>query len=183
MPQDPTDPLSLLGARRKYAAFFEFGGKWQKEISVGEELVRALNAELGYGLERLELHEPDPPDLTCYMGGDLIALEVTELVCAKAVKANQRGRDVYRDWRPGEAAEALREVLFRKDTIRLQGGPFKELWVCVFTDELMLTPDRMAEELTAVTFGPFGQIAKAFLLFSYQPGKATYPIAPLKLGA
>lgn len=183
MPQDPADPLSPLEGRRRYASFFELGGKWQKELSVGEELVRSLNGELGYCLEQLALHEPDPPDLSCHMSGNRIALEVTELVCLRAVKANQRGRDVYREWRPREAVQSLAQLLGRKDTIRLQGGPFTELWVCVFTDELMLTPERMAHELSGVSFGPFEQIAKAFLLFSYQPGKATYPLLPLRLGA
>ncbi|WP_454260993.1 hypothetical protein [Pseudoxanthomonas mexicana] len=183
MPQDQTDPLSLREGRRKYAAFFELGGKWQKELSVGEELVRSLNAELAYGLQQLELHEPDPPDLSCRMGDHLVALEVTELVCLKAVKVNQRGKEVYREWRPGEAVEALRELLYRKDKVRLQGGPFAELWVCIFTDEFVLTPERMAQELVGVTFGPFEQVVKAFLLFSYEPGKATYPVVPLQLGA
>jgi hypothetical protein len=47
MPQDPADLLSLLEDRRKYASFFEIGEKWQKELSVGEELVRALNDQNG----------------------------------------------------------------------------------------------------------------------------------------
>jgi len=183
MPQESTDPLSFLERRRKYAAFFELGGKWQKELTVGEELVRALNAEFGYSLNGLELHEPDPPDLACSLDGNRIALEVTELVCIKAVKANEMGKRVYRDWRPGETAEALTTLLRRKDSIKLQGGPFSDLWVCVFTDELMLTAERIAQELAATTFGPFNQIRKAFVLFSYQPGKATYPVVPLQLGA
>jgi hypothetical protein len=183
MPQDPTDPLSLLEGRRKYAAFFELGGKWQKELTVGEELVRALNTEFGYRLEHLELHEPDPPDLACTEDGQRIALEVTELVCARAVKANEMGNRVYREWRPGEVSAALAALLRRKDSIRLQGGPFAALWLCIFTDEFTLTAEGVAEELAAVRFGPFHQITKAFLLFSYQPGNPTYPVVPLQLGA
>jgi hypothetical protein len=183
MPQEPTDLESLLKSRRKYAAFFELGGKWQKELTVGEELVRSLNAEFGYSLEGLELCEPDPPDLCCRTGEDLIALEVTELVCSAAVEANQLGQEVYRDWQPGEATEALSRLLSRKDSVELHGGPFRELWVCIFTDELMLTPERMTKELEGVVFGPFNQIAKAFLLFSYQPGLATYPLVQIRLGA
>lgn len=173
----------MPGGRRKYAAFFELGGKWQKELTVGEELVRTLNAEFGHSLERLALHEPDPPDLACYLDKERIALEVTELVCAKAVEANELDRKVYREWRPGETAEALGDLLHRKDSIKLQGGPFSALWVCVFTDEFTLTAKRVAQELTNVRFGPFQQISKAFMRFSYQPGRSAYPVVRLQLGA
>ena len=127
MPQDPTDPLALPKDRRKYAAFFELGGKWQKELTVGEELVRSLNEEFGFALEHLELHEPDPPDLTCSAEGERVALEVTELVCVRAVRANQIGKHVYREWQPGEVSLELAALLQRKDSITLQGGPFKDL--------------------------------------------------------
>ena len=183
MPQESDDLLSLLEGQRKYASFFELDGKWRKELSVGKELVRALNSEFGYSLHGLALHEPDPPDLVCSIGSERIALEVTELVCSKAVKANEMGREVYREWRPGETAQALRSLLQRKDAIKLQGGPFSSLWVCVFTDEFTLTAERVAEELATVTFAPLQQISKAFLLFSYQPGKSTYPVVPLRLVA
>ena len=171
----------MLESRRKYGAFFELGDKKQKELTVGEELFQALNSELGYSLDRLALHEPDPPDLACYLGKERVALEVTELVCATAVKANETGKQVYREWRPGEATEALRALLHRKDSIKLQGGSFSALWVCVFTDEFMLTAEHLAKELATVTFGPFQQISKAFVLFSYQPSQPTYPVVQLQL--
>jgi len=172
-----------LEDRRKYAAFFEIGDKRQKELTVGEELVRALNSEFGYSLEHLALHDPDPPDLTCQIGKERIALEVTELVCSKAVEANEMDRQVYREWRPGETAEALGALLHRKDSIKLQSDTFSSLWVCVFTDEFTLTAEHVAQELAAIKFGPFQQISKAFMLFSYQPGRSTYPVIPLQLRA
>lgn len=181
MTQDLNDTLLLIGSRRKYAAFFELGGKWQKELTVGEELIRTLNAEFGFVLNSLELYEPDPPDLTCVLGSELIAIEVTELVCSQAVKANEMGKQVYRNWHPGETAEALKALLSRKDSIKLQCGQVSALWVCIFTDEFTLTPERVAKELSAVRFGPFEQISKAFLLFSYEPGKPTYPVVPLRI--
>lgn len=183
MPQEPTDPLSLLRRHRKYAAFFELGDKRQKELTVGEELIRALNEGFGYSLKDLELQDADPPDLACSLGAKRIALEVTELVCKNAVRANEAGKQVYRDWRPGETAEAIAALLRRKDSIKLQGGPFSALWVCVFTDEFTLTAEGVAQELSTVRFGPFHQISNAFVLFSYQPGKPTYPVVPLHLGA
>lgn len=183
MPRDPTDWFSLLQSRRKYASFFEFGEKWQKELSVGEELVRALNMQLGYSLSELALQEPDPPDLTCLNGTDRVAIEVTELVCQRAVRANQKGNAVYREWRPGQVAVEIQALLRRKDAAELKGGPYDSFWLCIFTDEFTLSSSRIAEELQAVTFSPLRQIAKAFLLFSYEPGKPNYPVLPLKLGA
>ena len=68
----------------------------------------------------------------------------------------------------GDVAEALHALLHRKDSIKLQGDSFSALWVCVFADEFTLTAERLARELATVTFGPFQQISKAFVLFSYQ---------------
>ena len=183
MPQDPTDPLSILEGHRKYASFFEFGEKWQKELSVGEELIRALNAEFGFALTDLSVQDPDPPDLTCRNGAERIAIEVTELVCAKAVRANERGREDYREWRPGEVAAALQALVQRKDSAKLCGGPYDSHWLCIFTDEFTLTAGVVAKQLEAVRFGPVRQINQAFVLFSYEPGRPTYPVVPLQLGA
>jgi hypothetical protein len=138
---------------------------------------------MGYSLCDLLLQEPDPPDLTCSIGAGRIAIEVTELVCEQAVRANELGNAVYREWRPGEIAASLQALLSRKDTVRLKGGPYDSLWLCIFTDEFTLSSGRVAAELEGVTFLPMQQIAKAFLLFSYEPGTSTYPVVPLQLGA
>lgn len=184
MPQDLSDIVDLLSSRRKYASFFEWIDKEGKEFGVGEELVKALNSACSLQLSNLAPCNPDPPDLTCQnVQGDPIAIEVSEIVCEDAVRLNQQGQDVYRIWQPGELQAAIAERLARKDKVTLQGGPYQGLYVCLFTDEMMLTPQGVSDELSNATFGPFNQITDAFLLFSYQPGTKSYPVVRLRIGA
>jgi hypothetical protein len=184
MPQDLSDIVDLLSSRRKYASFFEWIDKEGKEFGVGEELLKALNSTGSLELSNLAPCNPDPPDLTCHNAqGDLIAIEVSEIVCEEAVRLNQQGQDVYRVWQPGELQAAITERLARKDKVTLQGGPYQGLLVCLFTDELMLTHQGASDELSGATFGPFGQITDAYLLFSYQPCTKSYPVVKLRIGA
>jgi hypothetical protein len=184
MPQDLSDIVDLLSSRRRYASFFEWIDKEGKELGVGEELVKALNLAGSLHLSNLAPCNPDPPDLTCQNAqGDLIAIEVSEIVCEEAVRLNQQGQDVHRIWQPGELQTAIAQRLARKDNVTLHGGPYHGLYVCLFTDEIMLTHQGVSDELSNVIFGPFNKITDAFLLFSYQPGTKSYPVVRLRIGA
>lgn len=182
MPLDLPDIVDLLASRRKYASFFEWIDKEGKELGVAEELVAALNAGGSLQLSGLVLCNPDPPDLTCQNAqGERIAIEVSEIVCEEAVRLNQLGQDVYRVWQPGELRTGITERLARKDRISLRGGPYRSIYVCLFTDEMMLTQKSVNEELANTKFGPFNQITGAFLLFSYDPETKSYPVVELPI--
>lgn len=183
MPQDLSEIVGLLATRRKYASFFEWINKEGKELGVAEELVLALNSTSSAQLGDLTPCNPDPPDLTCTDAkGNLIAVEVSEIVCEGSVRLNQQGQNVYRIWQPGELQAAIADRLRRKDKVNLQGGPYHGLYICVFTDEMMLTYQGACEEFSNVVFGPFNQITDAFLLFSYQPSTKSYPVVRLRIG-
>ena len=183
MAQNLTDIVKLLATRRKYASFFEWIDKEGKELGVGEELLKELNSSGTLQLSNLKTCTPDPPDLTCENQlGELIAIEITEIVCEKAVRENQKGKDVFRVWHPGELQDEITNSLRRKDKVSLNGGPYKKLFVCLFTDEMMLTHEVVSKELARTSFGPFSQITDAFLLFSYQPSTQSYPVIRLSIG-
>lgn len=184
MTQELSDILNLLSSRRKYASFFEWIDKEGKEFSVGEELLKALNQASSPQLSNLAPCNPDPPDLACQDAqGNLIAIEVSEIVCEEAVRLNQQGQNVYRIWQDGELQAAIAERLIRKDKVILHGGPYRSLYICLFTDEMMLTYQDARVELSGVIFGPFDQITDAFLLFSYQPDMKCYPVVRLRINA
>lgn len=167
---------------RKYASFFEWTDKPVKELGVVEELLTALNKELHLGLHSLQNFEPDPPDCICFNAGNhLVAIEVVEVVCQEAVRLNAQGNDVYRLWKQGELASHIAKLLSRKDGKTYHGGTYTEVMVCLFTDELTLTPDFVRDELKSVIFGPYNQLSSAFLLFSYDATSRTYPILQLNL--
>ena len=151
-----------------------------KELGVAEDFVVALNAESGLGLSNLQLQRPDPPDLTCISAlGEPVAIEVSEVVCEKAVRRTAKGEGVLRVWSPGDLTSSVAARLRRKDEKTFHGGPFAHIFVCLFTDEPMLTFESARAELATARFGPFKQLTGAFLLFSYQPSTQSYPVIRL----
>jgi hypothetical protein len=115
--------------------------------------------------------------------GNLVAIEVAEIVCEDAARLNAQGHNVYRDWRPGELAEKITAQLCEKDKKTFRGGPFAAIIICLFTDEPALSFDFAKHELSPVTFGPYTQIESAYLLFRHDPGSQSYPVLPLRIAA
>jgi hypothetical protein len=184
MRQDIERLIEIAARSRKYAPFFEWPDKEQKELGVAEELVSGLNASAGLGLRNLRVQRPDPPDCVCNdPSGNLVAIEVAEIVCEEATRLNAQGKSVYRMWRPGDLAAKINIRLSEKDGKTFHGGPFASIAVCLFTDEPALTVDLATQELSSVIFGPYKQVTAAYLLFSYDPGSKRYPVFPLLLAA
>lgn len=182
LPQNLSDIVDLLASRRQYASFFEWINKEGKEFGVAEELVAVLNADSALQLHNLAPCDTDPPDLRCEDGsGHHIAIEVSEIVCEEAVRLNQQGHKVYRVWEAGELQAAITQRLARKDQVSLHGGPCDDLYVCLFTDEMMLATQAIRDELASSMFGPFKQITAAFLLFSYDAHVKGYPVVRLRI--
>jgi hypothetical protein len=172
--------VALLNSGRQYASFFEWPEKQGKELGVAEEFLESMNAEFSLGLSELRLQCPDPPDLTCIDAkGGRVAIEIAEVVCEEAVRRTAQGQEVLRVWRHGDLTSSISALLHRKDAKVFHGGPFCQTYVCLFTDEPMLTLQAAREELVGSRFGPFKQITGAFLLFSYQPGTQNYPVIKL----
>jgi hypothetical protein len=156
---------------RKYAAFYDWHDKQTKELGIVRELVQALSAE-GFPLRDPRIQEPDPPDCVCVDdAGQPIALEVVELVSQEAIERNERGEHVYRWWESEDIRAEVKQLLARKDGKTFNGGPYADVAVLIHTDEPALTADAGREALAGVEFGPFKQLTRAFLMFSYMPGK------------
>jgi hypothetical protein len=180
MRDELTRAVELLNSGRQYASFFEWPAKEGKELGVAEEFVASLNTESGFGLSNLQLQRPDPPDLTCLSArGERVAIEIAEVVCEEAVRRRAKGEEVLRVWRPGDLSSSVAGLLHRKDEKTFHGGPFEQIFVCLFTDEPMLTPEAARAELDTARFGPFKQITGAYMLFSYQPSTQSYPVIKL----
>jgi len=167
---------------KRYAAFFDYLDREQAEFGVAEELVRSLELR---GLRRfgnLSAHRPDPPDCICLneMGGH-VAIEVTEVVCGAAASVTAQGHDVYRDWQPGAFLDQVSSQLARKDSKQFHGGPYAEIVACLFTDEPIMSRDRIAKELEGASFGPFRQLTSAYLVLSYDPATKSYPLYVLPI--
>lgn len=162
--------LEKLRRVRKYASFFEWPDKKLKERDVVDYLLRSMELR-----GEAEYSEPtpspdDPPDCVVFdRDGKLVAVEVTELVSAEAIRRNQRGDDVYRDWKPNEVTHEINSLLLKKDGKRFHGGPYTKKIGLIFTDEVIIqaSQEEYAEYLAGQSFGPVEQIDEAYFLFSY----------------
>lgn len=165
---------------KTYASFFEWPDKARKELGIVEELVIALNREQSAGLGSPASFSPDPPDCVCFDStGKAIAFEVAEVVCEEAARLCAQGQDVFRNWRPGELTAHVARLLDQKDAKTFHGGPYASVVACLFTDEPLLTIDRLEVELAGASFGPYKQLDRAYLLVSYDPSSQTYPFVEL----
>lgn len=167
---------------KRYASFFEWPDKARKELGVVEELVKALNRDKSFVLGAPESFSPDPPDCICTnSAGGKVAFEVVEVVCQDAARLNAQGVDVFRNWAPGELTTHVARLLAEKDSKTFHGGPFASIAVCMFTDEPLLTIDRLEIELASKLFGPYKQLDRAYLVVSYDPTSKTYPVIELDI--
>jgi len=167
---------------RKYASFFEWHDKPTKEFGIVEELLQSLSVD-GFTLRDPRIYEQDPPDCVCVDGTEqLVAVEVVELISQEAIERNEKGEEVYFWWKPSDICIEVGKLLARKDAKSFNGGPYAEVAVLIHTDEPALTADAAREALEGVDFGPFNQLTRAFLMFSYMPGKG-YEVLPLSLEA
>jgi hypothetical protein len=168
---------------QRHAGFFEWPDKTVKEHGIARQLIESLHA-----LGDNSLSEPRPfmvnraPDIVCSgANGELIALEISELVCEKTIRLNAQGVSVNRVWDAIELRETISACLTRKDSVTYFGGPYDQTMVCLHTDEMFLAHEWVSKELSGVEFGPFNQVSRAFLLFSYRPGYLGYPVIELPL--
>jgi len=167
--------------KRQYASHYESLTKEEKELSVAEDFVTAISAESGLLLRDLKFQKPDPPDFVATDAhGKRVALEVTEIVCRETVKNRKAARNSFaRVWRPGDLTAAAAEALLDKDGKTYHGGG--RVFICLFTDEPMLTVEAARAELRDKQFGQFKQIDAAYLLFSYEPRTQNYPVIALQV--
>lgn len=162
--------LEKLRRARKYASFFEWPDKKLKERSVVDYLLCSMELE-----GEAEYSEPipspdDPPDcVVSDRDGRPVAVEVTELVSAEAIRRNQQGDDVYRDWKRNEVTDEINSLLQKKDDKRFHGGPYAKKIVLIFSDEIILQArqEEYVDYLAGQSFGPVEQIDEAYFLFSY----------------
>lgn len=107
----------------------------------------------------------DPPDcIGKDKTGKTVAFEVTELVSEEAVRMNQKGHHVYRDWRQAEVVSRIDEILKDKDSKVYRGGPYSRIVAVIHTDELVISYDEYSPVLTEHPFGPLKQVTQAFLV-------------------
>jgi len=166
--------------RDRYADFFEAPTKAEKEITVLRALAESMEAAGAIPFERIVWPDPNhAPDCIATLGAVSVGVEVTELVCAEAIRHNVRVRRpclesfqpseaLYARWTPEQLVSAVDASLRGKDTKQIV-GTYDEFAVVLQTDELELSHTFCSRALSGAGFGPFDQLSRAYLLISYDP--------------
>lgn len=179
---DLLEDLKRIAERqRAYASLREGGTKGQKELTVLLDLLASMRASGDEHYFNPGLSPEDPPDcIARTAAGQLVAVEVTELVSQEAIEYNERTRRelgrrpditemVMHRWTREDLLRHIDTILIRKESRVYEGGPYAEVVVVIHTDEPLLVRERCEEWLTNYRFGPFGTITTGYLLYPYQP--------------
>lgn len=175
--------FEILLRIRKYAPFFEWPDKKGKEVDIVENLLRSMQLEGETEYSNPISSYVDPPDcIISDRNGSLVGVEVTEFVSAEAIRRNERGDKVYRNWQLNEVIQKLNALILNKDAKEFQGGPYAKKILVIFTDEIILlaSQEEYKKGLLGQFFGPVKQINEAYFLFSYD-GIDRYPYIKLCL--
>lgn len=128
----------------------------------------------------------DPPD--CHANdavGNLVAIEVTELVNQEAIRLSQSDDNgFYRDWNEAKLIEKIGQIIRVKDFKQFMRGPYHKKILVIHTDEFKLTSEPYAEQY-ASTLKTHGfrseQFNEIYVLFSYNPRTRSYPFVKLTI--
>jgi hypothetical protein len=182
-----------LAKRRQYSAFFEWDDKATKEWGIARQFINVrpdLNvADIRPG--------GDPPDCeVVLLDGEIIGLEITELVDQAAVEQMERAarEDApledklnayaeYADWPTDKLAAHLTRIVTRKDgkLKRASNGLCSRYTLLIHTDEMMLCRSDLRERLAGLSFTT-SMIDDAYVMESYSADDADpYPLHRLDI--
>lgn len=194
-PDDEAEIVELMRQARLrdrgYASFFG----WQidrdlEELGVLKSLAESLEADGKVFFDQIQIRGRgmDPPDLEARdLSGERLAFEITELVDGEAVKAYKAGRTY--DWAEWSKDKFIRELGIRlsgkaKRFPVLKGAPYPGGYVVVvFTDEQELRHSTVREFLARQVFTGIPEVARAFLVLSYDPALERCPYFELQKDA
>ncbi|HRE44964.1 MAG TPA: hypothetical protein PKY87_13480 [Terricaulis sp.] len=163
-------------AERPYAGFWPYEYDRQlTERDIAQELCNFL--EIAGHVVSQERYET--PDVVLSTSDRTVGIEVTELVCGEAIRANRADssglRRVHALWTVESVAAQIKERIATKDRkVSKTSRPFDALWLVISTDEPMITLE-MAEKACAMCQGDAQHISRAYLVMSYRPGEARFP--------
>ena len=125
----------------------------------------------------------DPPDCEANdPRGNLIGIEVTELVNPEAIMAFKK-KQVY-EWAEWDRTKLIDAINNRLDTKnipdRIKGGPYASYILVIYTDEPFLNADYIKDLLKGYRFARRNLIDRAFLFIFFDPTYKTYPCIELE---
>jgi len=177
-----------IAKSRGYADSFEWRpDRDLEECAVVRLFCEALEKECKPFIDRNSIisrgRGDDPPDCEGNdLGGNVIGIEVTELVNPEAIIAFKKNQ-VY-EWAEWDRTKLIDAISNRLDAKnfpeRIKGGPYKSYILIIYTDEDVLNADYIKDLLKGYLFARRNLIDRAFLFIFFDPIYKTYPCIELE---
>jgi hypothetical protein len=173
--------IEIIKKQRKHASFFEWPQKDTKELSVVKCLLESLGKTGSCSYFNPSSVKKDPPDCIAQdKSGNIVGIEVSELVDLKTVRDAQQNKAYPKYWDKQEVLDQIQSIISKKDKKKFHEGPYSSIVLVIFTDETFLDPDDVIPYLKQHKFAKTNQIDEIYLLFSYDPRYHTCPFRKLK---
>ena len=164
-PKKLNETVKLTGSNhlpttRGTADYFDWPNRSIRDVGIASDLFSTLRAE-GKAITIPHSVRPgpapnSPPDcIAATSGGELIAVELTELVDRSFVAHKKQDRGYHpKQYSKTTLTNRLQEILARKQrpVSALKGGPFAYHILIIHTDEPYLTPKTVSRYLEGVAF-------------------------------
>ncbi len=172
-----------LSIRRKYASFYDWYNREKKIKEIG--ITRIFMLEMEKRRESIfhNLSEPnqDPPDVLAEsFTGNLIGIEVCELVDEETIRKFQKGNKVAKNWSEEEVIKKIQNIINCKESKVFFGGPYEKKILLIHTDEPFLDFEIFGSTISEHHFVKTYVYDEIFLLFSYSPKLGYYPYIKIK---
>jgi hypothetical protein len=173
--------IDIIKRQRKHAGFFEWPQKDTKELGVVKCLLESLEKAGGCSYFNPRSAKKDPPDCVAQdKSGNMVGIEVSELVDLKTVRDAQQNKAYPKYWDRQAVLNKIQSIISKKDQKKFRGGPYSSIVLVIFTDETFLDPDDVIPYLQQHEFAKTNQVDEIYLLFSYDPRYHTYPFCKLR---
>jgi hypothetical protein len=171
-----------IASQREYANFFEGRDRGEKELWVIKSLFESMERVSDCAYEKPRIPKENPPNKIAEdKKGNVIGLEVTEVVDEETVKAYEKRRGHHKIWDGQELLGKLEQRLLDKDKRIYIGGPYFKRVLVFHADETFLDPEEIIPLMNEHEFPKTAQINEAYLLFSYDPRPRKYPYVKLHI--
>lgn len=171
--------VEIINRNHGYSGIFNHQTSADKvivELCTAREWCKSMAAEFGVTIGEPEYNSNEPPDCYVCVDGRKLGVELRQLV-EEAHKERAKDESPYAgqlfldmQWSKDRLISKLTEAIQAKGNRYRGGGKFIDV-LLLHTDEPWLNSSQAHEWLNHVQIQAHPNIASAFLLFSYEPGK------------
>ena len=165
--------IKAIKAARGYADFFSWPDRNVKERGIAHDWALSYYGKdkIPFELAQLKSRKEDPPDCGIVNSeGNLIGIEITELVDEETIRQWRRGEsNDHADYPPDILKNRLADIIKEKDAKIFIGGPYIKKILIIFSAEDLVDTDENHKMLNETDFEKPNQFDEIFLKLQPRP--------------